>query len=670
MYKIRKHVPLFLRVTVTALWVALLVGFYGDLRARFLPIIQKGTAFPRSLAAALVLFLIFSALILLQTWRAEAFSGLNRLRAALGWLRWVLVLITGAFTSWFFLFTKWSEVFSGPYLRLTFLLLTLWGMAWLATSAWREVINWHAFLASMILFGSIFVLTDALTGVVSYPFGLFWSEGNRIWDYSVLYGHRLYNYPADKLIPAYIDLGRQSLWGMPFLFFDASIVTIRLWSALLFTIPYILFGLFAFYKMKNHRVLWLLAALWTMIFLNQGPIYTPLIWIAILVTATRRMPVWLGALVVVLASYYAIFSRSTWMFAPGIWAALIAFVENNPYGVQKTFQRWVRAIIFGLAGIFGSNLIQPIQVLIKTWQEGGVPTSSQLGAAVGAVGRQPLLWDRLLPNPTFPAGVLFALFSAAGPLIILLIICGLRSRWVLNIWQKLALWGSALAFLAVGVIVSVKIGGGNNLHNLDMFLITIIFITALAWEAGIFAWMLKPARYAYVLHILLFLVILAAASKNMMGALPRALPSQEKAEEVIGVINEAIANVGDTGEILFIDQRQLLTFGNVPRIPLVAEYEKKWMMDEAMANSAAYFAPFFRDLSTHRFALIVSEPLWIKFQGGGYNFGNENDAWVKWVSVPVLCSYQPIETYLDVGIQLLVPRTEPLEEPGIVCPQP
>src|SRR5690606_6172657 len=148
--------------------------------------------------------------------------------------------------------------------------------------------------------------------------------------------------------------------------------------------------------------LWLLASLWTMIFLNQGPIYTPLIWIAILVTATRRMPLWLGALVVVLASYYAIFSRSTWMFAPGIWAALIAFVEANPHGVRTTFQRWGRAIVFGLAGIFGSNLIQPIQVLIKTWREGGAPSSSQLGAAMGAVGRQPLLWDRLLPNPTFP----------------------------------------------------------------------------------------------------------------------------------------------------------------------------------------------------------------------------------------------------------------------------
>jgi len=94
------------------------------------------------------------------------------------------------------------------------------------------------------------------------------------------------------------------------------------------------------------------------------------------------------------------------------------------------------------------------------------------------------------------------------------------------------------------------------------------------------------------------------------------------------------------------------------------------MMDEAMAENAAYFAPFIRDLASHRFALIISEPLWIKFQGGDYHFGNENDAWVKWVSIPVLCYYQPVETFLDVGVQLLVPRWEPLEEPGVVCPLP
>lgn len=670
MVSYRKYSRRILRVMITLLMIGLAVGIYGDMRDRFLPIIQKGTL-PRSLFVSLVICLAFIGLVMLQTWRPHAFGFFNRLRAALGRLRWGVVLAAGAFTSWFFLFTKWSEVFSGFYLRLVFLLLTLWVMAWLATRVRHEVMNWRAFLIAGILFGSVFTIANALTGVVGYPFGLFWSEGNRIWDYSVLYGRRLYDYPPDRAIPAYIDLGRQSLWGLPFLFSGVTITTVRLWSAFLFTIPYVFLGWFVFYRMKDHLGLWLLAGLWTMLFLNQGPIYTPLVWIAILVVATRWMPLWLGALVVILASYYAIFSRSTWMFAPGIWAAVIAFVEANPKGVRTTFQRWLRAVVFGLAGLFGSNFIQPLVAYFKNLGQGVVISgATQMGATMGAVDRQPLLWDRLLPNPTYPTGVLFALLMAAGPLILLLVICGIRGRWRLNLWQKLALWGSSLAFLVVGVIVSVKIGGGNNLHNLDMFLISLLFATGLAWEAGVFSWALKPFRYAPLLHFLLFMALFVPASQNMMTALPRNLPSQERADEALSVVREAVSDADSSDEILFIDQRQLLTFGFVPRIPLIPEYEKKRMMDEAMAENAAYFAPFIRDLASHRFALIISEPLWIKFQGGDYHFGNENDAWVKWVSIPVLCYYQPVETFLDVGVQLLVPRWEPLEEPGVVCPLP
>ncbi len=59
------------------------------------------------------------------------------------------------------------------------------------------------------------------------------------------------------------------------------------------------------------------------------------------------------------------------------------------------------------------------------------------------------------------------------------------------------------------------------------------------------------------------------------------------------------------------------------------------------------------------------------FQGGTYHFGNENDAWVKWVSIPVLCYYEPIETFREAGLELLVPRAEmEIPEGATACPQP
>ncbi len=78
--------------------------------------------------------------------------------------------------------------------------------------------------------------------------------------------------------------------------------------------------------------------------------------------------------------------------------------------------------------------------------------------------------------------------------------------------------------------------------------------------------------------------------------------------------------------------------------------------------TAAYFDLFYRDLAKKRFSLIVSEPLKVNLQGSAHQFGEENDAWVKWVAAPILCYYEPIETLKGVKVQLLVPRTTPISD--------
>ena len=79
-------------------------------------------------------------------------------------------------------------------------------------------------------------------------------------------------------------------------------------------------------------------------------------------------------------------------------------------------------------------------------------------------------------------------------------------------------------------------------------------------------------------------------------------------------------------------------------------------MNEAMADNAVYFATFYSDLEAGRFSLIISEPLRAPIKDSNYEFGEENNAWVKWVVEPVLCYYQEIETFKAPQIQLLVPR--------------
>jgi hypothetical protein len=79
-------------------------------------------------------------------------------------------------------------------------------------------------------------------------------------------------------------------------------------------------------------------------------------------------------------------------------------------------------------------------------------------------------------------------------------------------------------------------------------------------------------------------------------------------------------------------------------------------MDQAMGGNATYFASYYRDLADRRFVLIITEPLHVRHAGLERFFGEENDAWVKWVSAPTLCFYKPMFLLKDVGVEFLVPR--------------
>ena len=140
------------------------------------------------------------------------------------------------------------------------------------------------------------------------------------------------------------------------------------------------------------------------------------------------------------------------------------------------------------------------------------------------------------------------------------------------------------------------------------------------------------------------------------------LPPRDEVSKTLALIQQQVADAQTRGEVLFMDQRQLLTFSYLENVPLVAEYEKKYLMDRAMGDTAASsFPPFYRDLATHRFSLIISNPLRTSIKDSDYNFGEENNAWVKWVANPVLCYYEPKITLDQFRIQLLVPREQPLD---------
>jgi hypothetical protein len=624
---------------------------------------------------------------------ASLTRALTALRRQLGFARWILSALILIFPVWFLQYTAWGIILDEPSLRLL-----LWGLAavllgYLLTRDDQGVLSWPGLLTSLILTAAAFKLATAFSNVTSYPFSLGWSEGNRLWDYSVLFGRSLYNYPANETIPVLLDIGRQFVGGIPFLLPGLTIWQARLWVALTNIVPYLLLGWITFkLPPKVPSLYWILAGIWAYTFVEQGPIHPPLLLCAILVAFAWRKPLWLAIPLILVASYFAEVSRFTWMFAPGMWAGMLelsgAALQNGR--LDKT--AWTRAISVGIAGIIGGYLAPFfVPALISgflAWIGGsssGVVSSLGTGVTISAVESestsQALLWYRLFPNATYDYGILIGLLLAVGPLIVVLFYLSVTRRWELNTWQKLAIILPLLAFLAVGLIVSVKIGGGGDLHNMDMFILGAMFAGAIAWRNGGHEWVRQISQSPVWIRTVAVLLIVLPAFQSLLGLMPisihedmrwvmtladipptgpmpELLPSERDTEKSLNDIRTAVELASSQGEVLFMDQRQLLTFGYVKKVLLIPDYDKKVLINQAMSANASYFSEFYQDLAAQRFSLIITNPLHEKIQTGLNPFGEENNAWVTWVSTPVLCYYEPLDTLKKVTVQLLVPRQD------------
>jgi len=624
------------------------------------------------------------------------FDRLIWLREQLGMFRWILAFLLVLLPVYILQYTFWGIVLHEPYLRILLAGLCAIFVGWLITKKGEGPLSWPAALTGFLLIAATCTFFAPLRQVSSYPFSLGWSEGNRLWDYSILFGRHLYNYPADKPLPVYLDIGRQFVGGIPYLIPGLTIWQERLWLALVDVIPYLILGWVAYRLPRQNTLAWVLAGIWAFIFVKQGPVHPPLLLCAIIVAIAWGRPLWLAIPLILGASYFAVTSRFTWMFAPGMWAAMLELGSAFPQAQQLDKRVWQRAISVGVAGIVGgyvapffvSKVVQWVETLggqaVAGTGSGGV-TLDFIGTSLSA---QSLLWYRLFPNATFGPGILIALFFACLPLVIILVHFVKARYWILNSWQKLFIILPLFAFLVVGLIVSTKIGGGGDLHNMDMFIIGLMFAGAIAWRNGGYQWITStntmPIWIRFMTLAMIVIpgylpltsirpisitadvrVVATLADIHLVNAaadsLPNTLPSQAEFMEDLAGLQAEIAEAAPQGDILFMDQRQLLTFGYIKDIPLIAEYDKKVLIDQALSENASYFETFYQDLASQRFSLILSNPLHERIKTDSAEFSEENNAWVKWVSSPILCYYEPLYTFRKVDVQILGPRQDTSE---------
>ncbi len=506
------------------------------------------------------------------------------------------------------------------------------------------------YLGVLLLAALLFTGTQ-LTRVTDYPFSLTWSEGEHLWSASLFFRSSGGGGQGDVIIPNYVTPGLYGLWGMVFLLPDPGLWVARLWVSLTWILPAALLALLLVHRAGvGGRWKRFLQALWVFLFLSQGPIYPPLLLAAVIValwaTPSRKLRS-LGASFA--ASFYAGLSRWTWMFIPAAWAVLLMLPGRESAGEAGTSAARphpVSQYLLVLVGGFAGGLLS-IWVSVQLT---GRPPLVYLGSV-----QHPLLWYRLLPNPTFPPGILLGLLITTGP-IMLALAGGAFRNGVPGLLAQRAFAALVLALsLLVGLVVSVKIGGGSNLHNLDMYLVTlVVLMAARGWPGLLTEKGDAPTRRGLPI-VLRHLILLLPAVWILFWARPFRITDGERAQDALKKTIALIQSAAKGGEVLFLDQRQMLAFGMVD-VPSVDEYELVEVMDHAMAEDEVFFTKFYRDLRNQRFAAIVSDPLPIVWKGEGRAFGEENDAWVRYVSEPILQWYAPALELEDQGVWVLLPR--------------
>jgi hypothetical protein len=601
----------------------------------------------------------------MERWFGMLLAALNRL----GMLNLILFLIPVVVFSYLLLGPQ-AYFFEDLSVRLgSFGLAVFVGAVFLKAAGllngWLETLT-----ASWLLVGAGYKIAAFIPDVSSYPFSLGWSEASRYYYASLLFAKRIYGVSAQ---PSVLHPTRYMMQAIPFFIPHLPLWLHRLWQVLLW-IGVTGGTVYLLAKRLSISQAWvrLLFVLWGALFLFQGPVYYHLLVSALLVFwGLDSGRFWKSLVVVLLASAWAGISRVNWFPVPGLLAASIYFLETK-LGPQDKFKPEPSRLIAETVSVqehvsgeastwkgLGAYLLQPVlwigfgtlvafgsQAVYVLW------SGADPGLFASSLSSD-LLWYRLFPNPTFPLGILPAILLVSAPLLIVLVL-GMRGLHPLRV---VAGGSILLASFLGGVVVSTKIGGGSNLHNMDAFL-TLLLI----FGAYVFFGKAVPdasddgIRRDHSAILLAFILAVPVAFALNQGG-PLKLPEEQRVEGALRSLRDLTEDVvQQNGEVLFISQRHLLTFGYIQGVPLVEKYENVFLMEMAMAGNETYLNAFYDDIRNHRFSLIISDPLGGRTKGSEYPFGEENDVWIARITRPLLDDYQRKDLLKSVGIEVLEPK--------------
>lgn len=559
-----------------------------------------------------------------------------------------IVLVSVAWIGFTVLFMhpKMQSLFGGlGWMRVlifwSFSLIGMWGIKFLR----RETFWWIALIAIVLCQSTLHLLLVYWPRVTDYPFAMGWSETSRFYFPSLFLSETVYGreYPWPILHPTL-----HLLLAPPYLF-DAPLWFHRFWQV---AIRYLLVGavvpaLMTRLSIPGRATRWLVG-LWMFLFLFMGPVYfhltIPVILVLIGFSPDDDRRTWIA---VILASIWCGWSRLNWYPMPGMIAAVLYLMEV-PYRGKNLLSYLLKPALWFVAGTATAYLSQRVYIALS-----GIPESGIFYTSLAS----DLLWYRLLPNASYFLGILPGALLASLPvwLTMYIVIRSRKSDW--HPIRLLLIVAALLILFLGGLVVSLKIGGGANLHNMDAYFSMLLIVFAYLVFARY-----QPenggAAEPVALHwLLIFALIVMPAWSYLQFNIGRAPGDSARAQDVLGQLQARVDQVNEQGgEILFITQRHLISMHMLEGVTLIPEYEREDLMEIAMANDLQHIQTFREDMEKQRFALIVVDPLNFNVLSRQRSFAEENNVWVTRIMKHILCNYREEMVFPADEIALYVPQ--------------
>ncbi len=585
----------------------------------------------------------------------RAITGLKILMGRLAKWSWLNLVLIVALTAAFplLMYGKYGIYLVQFWTRLAVFVWILVLLAICMSARWKR--PWQEMMATAGLTVAVaYHLAIYFPHVNNYPFALWWSETTRYYLASTTLDTKIYGQDLPWVMK---DMTRYMIQAVPFLVSGTPIWVHRLWQVLLrFSTGYLTgYVLARRLKLSGKLQIGMFTA-WTGLYFFQGPVFYHLIVVVLLafwLVDVRRF--WKTLLAVMGISVYAGFSRINWIPMAGLIAAVYYFVEVPVGGREfRHLARYLwQPVVWVLAGLGVGLLVN------QYW----VVNSGNPPEVYSASFTSYMLWDRLLPNPSFPKGILPLILAVSAPLLIYLAI-GFRG-WKEKHWVRvLGIAGITLALFAGGVVVSVKIGGGTNLHNMDVFLVILLILAT-----SLFYGQLRDEKDQPVVvqcpSWLLGIIVAAPVVFLFVFYPPRVQQlDYEGAAKDLSELQEYVdAATADGGEVLFMAERQLIPFGLIENVTLVHDYEKMLVMEMGMGQNQEYLDHFAQDMAEQKYALIVTDRLPTRMKDPEVeSLAAENNVFYQFVVPSILCAYERDARLQGGSLELYVPKAE------VTCP--